>query len=41
MATANKRVRIVLASVVRVSVAGYVFAIAGFALPVVGLLPFE
>jgi hypothetical protein len=40
-AAAKKRVQIVRASVVRVSVAGYVFAIAGYALPLDALLPID
>ena len=39
MATAKKRVQIVVANMVRASVAGYVFAIAGYALPLDALLP--
>jgi hypothetical protein len=38
---AKKRVQIVLANIVRASVAGYVFAIAGYALPLDALLSFE
>jgi len=38
---AKKRVRTVLANIARASVAGYVFAIAGYALPLDALLSFE
>ena len=41
MATAKKRAQIVRANVVRASVAGYVFAIDGYALPLDALIPFE
>jgi hypothetical protein len=39
--TTKKRVQIVLANIVRASAAGYVFAVAGYALPLDVLLPFE
>jgi hypothetical protein len=38
---AKKRVQILLANIVRASVAGYVFAIAGYARPLDALLWFE
>jgi hypothetical protein len=41
VATTKKRVQIVLANVVHASAAGYVFAIAGYAIPLDALLPFE
>ena len=41
MATAKQRGQIGRADVVRASVAGYVFAIVGYALPLDALLPFE
>jgi hypothetical protein len=41
VATAKNRKQIVRANVVRASVAGYVFAIAGYALPLGALIPFE
>jgi hypothetical protein len=39
--TTKKRVQIVLANTVRAIVAGYVFAIAGYELPLAALIPFE
>ena len=41
MATAKQRGQIGRADVVRASVGGYVFAIAGYAPPLDALLPFE
>jgi hypothetical protein len=41
VARAKKRVQTVLANIARASVAGYVFAIAGYALPLDALLSFE
>jgi hypothetical protein len=41
VATTKNRVQIVLAHIVRANVAGYVFSIAGYALPLDALLPFE
>jgi hypothetical protein len=41
VATTKNRVQIVLANIVRASVAGHVFAIAGYALPLDALVPFE
>jgi hypothetical protein len=41
VATPKKRAQIVRANVVRASVVGYVFAIAGYTLPFDALIPFE